>query len=91
MVREAAQEIGAFVPGPRVRIEGKTGGPLSGLTFAVKDLFDVAGVPSKAFSPRMPSETSSVIVLPTSVAPASSSVCTAQEWRSGTARPVGQS
>jgi len=41
-----AQEIGAFVPGPRVRIEGKAGGPLSGLTFAVKDLFDVAGVPT---------------------------------------------
>src|SRR6516225_11662902 len=41
-----SQDIGAFVPGPRVRIEGKTGGPLSGLTFAVKDLFDVAGVPT---------------------------------------------
>lgn len=39
-------EIGAFVPGPRVRIEGRSGGPLSGLTFAAKDLFDVAGVPT---------------------------------------------
>jgi amidase len=39
-------EIGAFVPGPRVRIEGRTGGPLAGLTFAAKDLFDVAGVPT---------------------------------------------
>ena len=37
-------EIGAFVPGPRVRIEGRPGGSLSGLTFAAKDLFDVAGV-----------------------------------------------
>ena len=37
-------DIGAFVPGPRVRIEGKAGGPLAGLTFAAKDLFDVAGV-----------------------------------------------
>jgi amidase len=37
-------EIGAFVPGPRVRIEGRAGGPLAGLTFAAKDLFDVAGV-----------------------------------------------
>jgi len=37
-------DIGAFVPGLRVRIEGRAGGPLSGLTFAVKDLFDVAGV-----------------------------------------------
>jgi amidase len=39
-------EIGAFVPGPRVRVEGRAGGPLSGLTFAAKDLFDVAGVPT---------------------------------------------
>lgn len=38
--------MGAFVPGPRVRIEGRGGGPLSGLTFAAKDLFDVAGVPT---------------------------------------------
>ena len=41
-----ADDIGAFVPGPRVRIEGRAGGPLSGLTFAAKDLFDVAGVPT---------------------------------------------
>ncbi len=39
-------DIGAFVPGPRVRIEGRAGGPLAGLTFAAKDLFDVAGVPT---------------------------------------------
>ncbi|UYN95974.1 MAG: amidase [Enhydrobacter sp.] len=39
-------EIGAFVPGPRARVEGRAGGPLSGLTFAAKDLFDVAGVPT---------------------------------------------
>ena len=39
-------DIGAFVPGTRVRIEGRAGGPLSGLTFAAKDLFDVAGVPT---------------------------------------------
>lgn len=39
-------EIGAFVSGPRVRIEGRAGGPLAGLTFAAKDLFDVAGVPT---------------------------------------------
>jgi amidase len=37
-------DIGAFVPGPRVRIDGCDGGPLSGLTFAAKDLFAVAGV-----------------------------------------------
>ena len=39
-------DIGAFVPGPRVRIEGRAGGPLAGLTFAAKDLFDVAGMPT---------------------------------------------
>jgi amidase len=41
-----ADDIGAFVPGPRARIEGKPGGSLSGLSFAAKDLFDVAGVPT---------------------------------------------
>jgi amidase len=41
-----SEDIGAFVPGPRVRIEGKAGRPLSGLSFAAKDLFDVAGVPT---------------------------------------------
>src|SRR5262247_250478 len=41
-----SDDIGALVPGPRVRIEGRPGGPLSGLTFAAKDLFDVAGVPT---------------------------------------------
>jgi amidase len=40
------REIGAFVPGPRVRVEGRHGGPLSGLTFAAKDLFDVAATPT---------------------------------------------
>jgi len=35
-----------FVPGPQVRIEGRSGGPLAGLTFAAKDLFDVAGHPT---------------------------------------------
>ncbi|HEV7259569.1 MAG TPA: amidase [Bosea sp. (in: a-proteobacteria)] len=38
--------VNAFVPGPRVRIAGRAGGPLSGLSFAAKDLFDVAGVPT---------------------------------------------
>jgi amidase len=38
--------VHAFVPGPPVRIEGASGGPLAGLTFAAKDLFDVAGVPT---------------------------------------------
>lgn len=38
--------VNAFIPGPRIRIPGRPGGPLAGLTFAVKDLFDVAGVPT---------------------------------------------
>ena len=44
-------DINAFVPGPRVHIEGRRGGPLSGLTFAAKDLFDVAGHPTGAATP----------------------------------------
>jgi len=40
-----------FVPGPSLRIEGRPGGPLSGLTFAVKDLFDVAGYPTGGGNP----------------------------------------
>lgn len=36
-------QIGAFVPGPRVARAPLAEGPLSGLRFAVKDLFDVAG------------------------------------------------
>ena len=35
--------LGAFVPGSPVRLEGANGGPLSGLGFAVKDIFDIAG------------------------------------------------
>lgn len=40
------KQVNAFVPGTAVRIEGKPGGPLSGLSFAAKDLFDVAGYPT---------------------------------------------
>ncbi|MGY3574847.1 amidase family protein [Bradyrhizobium sp. USDA 4504] len=35
--------LGAFVPGPIIQRGPNRSGPLSGLTFAVKDLFDVAG------------------------------------------------
>lgn len=35
--------FGAFVPGGRYRVPPTAPGPLSGLTFAVKDLIDVAG------------------------------------------------
>ncbi|MBE9604695.1 amidase [Acetobacteraceae bacterium H6797] len=34
---------GPFVPGPRALRAGTPGGPLTGLSFAVKDLYDVAG------------------------------------------------
>jgi len=40
-----------FVPGPAVRIAGTPGGPLAGLTFAAKDLFDVAGHPTGGGNP----------------------------------------
>jgi len=43
--------INAFVPGSDVRIEGIAGGPLAGLTFAAKDLFDVAGHPTGGGNP----------------------------------------
>ncbi len=38
--------VNAFVPGTLVPISGTAGGPLDGLSFAVKDLFDVAGLPT---------------------------------------------
>ena len=46
-----AEDFGAFVPGMRFRIEGRAGGPLDGLTFAAKDLFDVAGYPTGGSNP----------------------------------------
>jgi amidase len=44
-------DAGAFVPGQRFRIEGRADGPLAGLTFAAKDLFDVAGHPTGGGNP----------------------------------------
>ena len=35
--------LGAFVPAPQPRIAGREAGPLAGLRFAAKDIFDVAG------------------------------------------------
>lgn len=43
--------VGAFVPHSPPPVKGRGGGPLSGLTFAVKDLFDVAGYISGCGSP----------------------------------------
>ncbi|PYM27894.1 MAG: amidase [Candidatus Rokuibacteriota bacterium] len=40
-----------FVAGPPVRIPGASHGPLAGLTFAAKDLFDVAGHPTGGGNP----------------------------------------
>src|SRR5947207_10312077 len=45
------EDFGAFVPGQRFRIEGRAGGPLSGLTVVAKDLFDVAGHPTGGGNP----------------------------------------
>lgn len=43
----------AFVPYPDVPVARAGTGPLSGLAFAVKDLFDVAGYPTGCGSPHM--------------------------------------
>jgi amidase len=43
--------LNAFVPGERCRIAGASAGPLAGLTFAVKDLIDVAGWPTGGGNP----------------------------------------
>ena len=47
-------ELGAFVAGERRRVAGTPGGPLDGLRFAVKDLIDVAGVPTGGGNPDWP-------------------------------------
>src|ERR1700761_2379857 len=43
--------LNAFVPGPRCQVAGAAGGALAGLTFAVKDLIDIAGVPTGGGNP----------------------------------------
>ena len=44
----------AFLPGPRASVAGAPTGPLAGLTFAVKDLIDLAGVPTGGGNPDWP-------------------------------------
>jgi amidase len=44
-------DIHAFVPGSEVHIAGASEGPLAGLTFVAKDLFDVAGYPTGGGNP----------------------------------------
>ena len=46
-----APDFGAFVPGPRLTVAPTSAGPLDGLTFAVKDLIDVAGTPTGGGNP----------------------------------------
>ena len=43
---------GALVVGPEVMLEGRPGGPLDGLDFVVKDVFDVAGYKTGAGNPE---------------------------------------
>ena len=42
-----------YMPYPAVKVRSARSGPLKGLTFAVKDLFDVEGYPTSAGSPHM--------------------------------------
>ena len=46
--------MNAFLPGPRTTVAGSASGPLAGLGFAVKDLIDVAGVPTGGGNPDWP-------------------------------------
>lgn len=60
-------QIRAFVPHGRFTLAGAAHGPLRGLSFAVKDLFDVAGAPTGAGNPTwlathpVPTTTSPII------------------------------
>ncbi|GAB3498644.1 amidase [Curvibacter fontanus] len=59
--------VGAWVPHGRYTLAGQAGGPLAGLNFAAKDLFDVAGHPTGAGNPSwlathpVPAEHSAVV------------------------------
>lgn len=44
----------AFLPGPRLHVAGAAAGPLAGLSFAVKDLIDVAGSQTGGGNPDWP-------------------------------------
>jgi amidase len=47
-------DLNAFLPGPRCTVAGTPGGPLDGLHFAVKDLIDIAGIPTAGGTPDWP-------------------------------------
>ncbi len=49
--RTREDDIGAWVPQGRFIVEGRPGGPLAGLRFAAKDIFDVAGRATSAGNP----------------------------------------
>jgi amidase len=49
-------DINAFVDGPRAEIAGNAEGPLKGLSFVAKDLFDVAGYPTAGGNPDWASD-----------------------------------
>ena len=51
MTDPLADPVGAFVPGPRATLPGEPEGPLAGLSFAVKDLYDLAGWPTTYGNP----------------------------------------
>src|SRR5262245_54447457 len=52
---EAAPDAASpFVAGPPIKIAGAAAGALTGLTFAAKDLFDVAGHPTGGGNPDWP-------------------------------------
>jgi amidase len=51
IVDDAGRAFGAFVPGTRCTREATGNGRLDGLTFAVKDLIDVAGTPTGGGNP----------------------------------------
>jgi len=51
MKTDFIDSVGAFTPNGRFVIHGAKDGPLSGLTFVAKDLFDVAGQPTGAGNP----------------------------------------
>jgi amidase len=59
--------VGAWVPHGKFTVAGQAGGPLAGLNFAAKDLFNVAGHPTGAGNPSwlathpVPTEHSAVV------------------------------
>ena len=55
-MRRINDEVGAFVPNDPVDVTSAEDGPLSGLTLAVKDIFDVAGYPTGCGNPIKRSE-----------------------------------